>query len=46
MSYRLTITAAIAVVLASFSLFTVIAGAGWLYAGWPVRPPPWPRCWC
>jgi transglutaminase-like putative cysteine protease len=33
MSYRLTITSGIAVVLASFSLFTVIAGAGWLYAG-------------
>jgi transglutaminase-like putative cysteine protease len=33
MNYRLTITAAVAVVLASFSLFTVIGGAGWLYAG-------------
>ncbi|HEY1642394.1 MAG TPA: transglutaminaseTgpA domain-containing protein [Streptosporangiaceae bacterium] len=33
MNYRLTITAAIAVVLSSFSLFTVILGTGWLYAG-------------
>jgi transglutaminase-like putative cysteine protease len=32
MRYRLTITAAVAVVLASFSLFTVIGGSGWLYA--------------
>jgi transglutaminase-like putative cysteine protease len=32
MRYRLTITAAIAVLAASFSLFTVISGAGWLYA--------------
>jgi transglutaminase-like putative cysteine protease len=32
MNYRLTITAAIAVVLSSFSLFTVILGTGWLYA--------------
>jgi transglutaminase-like putative cysteine protease len=33
MNYRLTITAAVAVILASFSLLTVIEGAGWLYAG-------------
>jgi transglutaminase-like putative cysteine protease len=33
MNYRLTITAAVAVVLASFSLLTVIQGLGWLYAG-------------
>jgi transglutaminase-like putative cysteine protease len=33
MTYRLTITAAVAVILASFSLFAVIQGAGWLYAG-------------
>lgn len=33
MSYRLTITAALAVVLSSFSLFTVIEGPGFLYAG-------------
>ncbi len=32
MRYRLTITAAVAVLAASFSLFTVISGAGWLYA--------------
>jgi transglutaminase-like putative cysteine protease len=32
MRYRLTITAALAVLAASFSLFTVISGAGWLYA--------------
>jgi transglutaminase-like putative cysteine protease len=32
MRYRLTITAAVAVLAASFSLFTVIGGAGWLYA--------------
>jgi transglutaminase-like putative cysteine protease len=33
MNYRLTITSAVAVVLASFSLITVIDGLGWLYAG-------------
>lgn len=33
MSCRLPITAAVAVILASFSLFTVILGADWLYAG-------------
>jgi transglutaminase-like putative cysteine protease len=33
MRYRLTITAAVATVAASFSLFTVIGGAGWLWAG-------------
>ena len=33
MNYRLTITAAAAVILASFSLTTVIEGVGWLYAG-------------
>jgi len=33
MNYRLTITAAVAVILASFSLFTVIEGLGWLYTG-------------
>jgi transglutaminase-like putative cysteine protease len=33
MNYRLTITAAVAVVLASFSLITIIDGIGWLYAG-------------
>jgi transglutaminase-like putative cysteine protease len=33
MNYRLTITAAVAVILASFSLFTVIEGSGWLYEG-------------
>jgi transglutaminase-like putative cysteine protease len=33
MNYRLTITAAVAVVLASFSLLTIIQGLGWLYAG-------------
>jgi transglutaminase-like putative cysteine protease len=32
MRYRLTITAALAVLAASFSLFTLISGAGWLYA--------------
>jgi transglutaminase-like putative cysteine protease len=32
MRYRLTITAALAVLAASFSLFTVISGAGWLWA--------------
>jgi transglutaminase-like putative cysteine protease len=32
MRYRLTIMAALAVLAASFSLFTVISGAGWLYA--------------
>jgi transglutaminase-like putative cysteine protease len=32
MRYRLTITAALAVLAASFSLFSVITGAGWLYA--------------
>jgi transglutaminase-like putative cysteine protease len=31
--YRLTIHSAIAVVAASFSLFAVISGAGWFYAG-------------
>jgi transglutaminase-like putative cysteine protease len=33
MNYRLTITAAVAVILASFSLITVIQGVGWLSAG-------------
>ncbi len=33
MRYRLTIMSAIAVVAASFSLFAVISGAGWFYAG-------------
>jgi transglutaminase-like putative cysteine protease len=33
MNLRLTITAAVAVVLTSFSLLTVIEGFGWLYAG-------------
>ncbi|MGH3276884.1 MAG: hypothetical protein ACRDNZ_21485, partial [Streptosporangiaceae bacterium] len=33
MRYRLTITSAVAVLAASFSMFTVISGAGWLYAG-------------
>src|ERR1700733_672127 len=32
MRYRLTITAAVAVLAASFSLFTLIGGAGWLWA--------------
>jgi transglutaminase-like putative cysteine protease len=33
MNYRLTMTAAVAVILASFSLITVIQGGGWLFAG-------------
>jgi transglutaminase-like putative cysteine protease len=33
MSYRLTITAAVAVILASFSLLTVITGLSWVSAG-------------
>jgi transglutaminase-like putative cysteine protease len=33
MNHRLTVAAAVAVILASFSLFSVIRGSGWLYAG-------------
>jgi len=33
MNHRLTVTAAVAVILASVSMFAVIQGAGWLYAG-------------
>lgn len=33
MNYRVTVTAGIAVVLASLSMFSVIQGVGWFYAG-------------
>jgi transglutaminase-like putative cysteine protease len=33
MNLRLTVTAAVAVILSSVSLFAVVEGAGWLYAG-------------
>jgi transglutaminase-like putative cysteine protease len=33
MNHRLTVTAAVAVILASVSIFAVIQGSGWLYAG-------------
>ncbi|HBW18324.1 MAG TPA: hypothetical protein DEH11_04590, partial [Actinobacteria bacterium] len=33
MNHRLTITAGLAVVLASLSIFAVIQGIGWFYAG-------------
>jgi transglutaminase-like putative cysteine protease len=33
MNHRLTVTAAVAVILASVSMFAVIQGADWLYAG-------------